>query len=92
MVNYTLVKFYVRQGGGGTKIPDAMMFSTVVVLGLTPKYILVLWVLKYTNRKPGMGFICILAEFHPICKIKITKFMYKINKFYPSVLLAYFLF
>ena len=44
-----------------------MMFSTVVVLGLTPKYILVFWVLKYTNRKPGMRFLCILAEFHPIC-------------------------
>ena len=53
--------------GGGTKIPDIMVFSTVVVLGLTPKYILVFWVLKYTNRKPGMRFLCILAEFHPIC-------------------------
>ena len=69
-------KIDIDQGGVGTKIPDVMLFSTVVVLGQTPKYILVLWVLKYTNRKPGMGFICILAEFHPICKIKITKFMY----------------
>ena len=57
----------------------------MVVLGLTPKYILVFWVLKYINGKPRMGFLCILAEFHPICKIKITKFMYKITKFYPSV-------
>ena len=77
----------VGAGGGGTRIQDVIPFSTVVVSGLTPNYILVFWVLKYIFWR---NFIQFCSDSHISACLTLARKLINITEmlkntiFYPK--------